>query len=74
MVVRECMHLGFHNLNFPKQMSAECQVCFDTKMLTDTTGAGCTHPATVCMDCLRKVCDLNLSYVELSFLIFFEHR
>ena len=36
-------------------MPGECKVCYDTKILEDTTDAGCTHEPDVCLECLRKV-------------------
>ena len=36
-------------------MPGECKVCYDTKILEDTTDAGCTHEPNVCLECLRKV-------------------
>ena len=36
-------------------MSGECKVCYDTKILENTSDAGCTHPPSVCLECLRRV-------------------
>ena len=36
-------------------MSGECKVCYDTKILENTSDAGCTHEPSVCLECLRRV-------------------